>query len=92
MIVKKFNKTLHIRLEPDDDTDIVSIANNDALFWSDIRVVSSGEWLYLKDDNRNEVCMVSDYGFNLMDELSTGKTIVFHYIKNEPDYEFNNEE
>ena len=89
MTVKKFNKTLHIKL--DDPNEDIIYPNNDELFWNDIYIETSDGWVYLHDTSRNKVCMVDSYGFNLFDDLKTGKTVIFHYIDNDPDYEFNEE-
>jgi len=85
MIVKKFKKTLHLKLENLNE----DIIENEDLFWNDLYVQSSDGWTYLLDTARNEVCMVDNYGFDLFSELRTGKTVVFYYIENNPEYEFN---
>jgi len=87
MTVRKFKKTLHIKL--DDPNEDIFNPNNDELFWNDLYIESSDGWLYLHDANRDEVCCVDDYGYNLFNELKTGKKVIFHYRPNDPDYEFN---
>ena len=87
MKVTKFKTTLHLKLDSSNESPFEPL--NDELFWNDIYIESSNSWLYLNDTNRNQVCCVNDYGFDLFNELKTGKTVVFHYRENDPEYEFN---
>ena len=88
MKVKKFKKTLHLKL--DSVNEDIYEPSGDELFWNDIYISYSDGWVYLHDTNRNEVCMVNDYGYDLFGELKKGKTVIFEYMPNDPEYEFNN--
>lgn len=87
MTVKKFKNTLHLKL--DDINESIYEPNNDELFWNDIYIEFSDGWTFLHDANKDKVCFVNDYGYNLFDDLKTGKTVIFHYRENDPEYEFN---
>lgn len=89
MKVQKFKKTLHLKL--DDLNESIFEPYGDELFWNDIYIESSDGWTYLHDTNRNQVCFVDGYHFNLFDDLRKGKTVIFHYRENDPEYEFNQE-
>ena len=89
MKVRKFKNTVHIKLDKDEIDDYESIYYNEELFWNDLYIESSDGWLYLHDTNRNEVCFITGYHYNLLDELIEGGTVIFHYRPNDPDYEFN---
>jgi hypothetical protein len=89
MIIKKFNKTIHIKLESKESNNIYNIIDNNDLFRNDLYVVGSDSWLYLLDANRNEVCFLTDYGYNMLEEIAAGKNIILKYQYNDPGYEFN---
>ena len=89
MTVKKFKNTLHLKL--DDLNEDIFEPYGDELFLNDIYIESSDGWMYLHDTNRNQVCFVDGYHYNLFDDLRKGGTVIFYYRENDPEYEFNQE-
>ena len=85
MKVIKFKNTVHLKL--DDLNESIYEPYGDELFWNDLNIESSDGWSYLHDSNRNQVCFLDGYGFNIVDELKTGKTVVLYYRENDPEYE-----
>ena len=85
MKVTKFRNTIHLKLDHPNE----SIYDNEELFWNDLYIEFSDGWKYLHDCNRDKVCFLDNYGFDVFNELRTGKTVVLHYRKNDPEYEFN---
>lgn len=86
MRVTKTEKTLILELE--NEKDIYDIIADENLSWNDLMFYESNMdgWRYLYDANRNQICIMNDYGYDEINELIEKKKIEIEYKDNDEDY------
>ena len=79
----------HLLLKLENEKNYFDCIENDDLFWNDISFWHSNidGWQFFYDANRNQVIMIDDYGYNIIDELLENGYCYAEYKENEEDYQ-----
>lgn len=94
IIIRKFkNGNISSKLVNANEVEHNSmIYSADALWKEDLYFhTDEAGWLHLVDINQNKVYQLTDYGYNCIEELRTGKTVKIYPMRKEDALEILNE-